>query len=220
MSRAIILVPTSPGVGLISALWGVFRAIENQGVRVTLFKPFAKDEAHAKQWSDQRAISVAYVEKMLSLGKKEDLLDELVERYEEKKEGADVVLIHGLVATSTRPYATMLNSALASALDASVIVVASPKNYTKEQLFEEISIASSAYSNLLGHIINKVGGPVDKKGMTRLDLTEKTEQEDAISKKNLLANWRHITWLHSMGSTPYCPSNLRYCTVFGCKSHL
>ena len=181
MTRTVLLVPTSPGVGLISVVWGVHRAIENQGIRVGLFKPFAKTNEHAQQWEHQNPMSVGEVESLLSKGEKDALLEELISRFEQVRGENDVIVAQGLVATSNRPYAATLNRDLALALDADVILVSTPKNYSQQQLSEEIEITARGFKEhgrLLGYIINKVGSPVDEKGETRLDLTADAEEED------------------------------------------
>ena len=75
---------------------------------------------------------VAEVEDLLSKRKKDVLLETLIARFEKIKGEAEVVVVQGLVATANRPYATSLNSDLAKALDAEVILVASPKNYSDQ----------------------------------------------------------------------------------------
>lgn len=42
MSRTIMLVPTSAGVGLTSVSMGVLRAMERKGVNVSFYKPVAQ----------------------------------------------------------------------------------------------------------------------------------------------------------------------------------
>ena len=42
MSRTIMLIPTSAGVGLTSVSMGVLRAMERKGVSVSFYKPIAQ----------------------------------------------------------------------------------------------------------------------------------------------------------------------------------
>ena len=47
MSRTIMLVPISAGVGLTSVSLGVLRAMERKGVNVAFFKPIAQPRSGA-----------------------------------------------------------------------------------------------------------------------------------------------------------------------------
>ncbi|MFY3758023.1 AAA family ATPase, partial [Escherichia coli] len=45
MSRTIMLIPTGTSVGLTSVSLGVIRSMEQQGVRLSVFKPIAQPRA-------------------------------------------------------------------------------------------------------------------------------------------------------------------------------
>lgn len=49
MSRTIMLIPTSAGVGLTSVSMGVLRAMERKGVKVSFYKPIAQPRSGGDQ---------------------------------------------------------------------------------------------------------------------------------------------------------------------------
>lgn len=49
MSRTIMLIPTSAGVGLTSVSMGVLRAMERKGVSVSFYKPIAQPRSGGNQ---------------------------------------------------------------------------------------------------------------------------------------------------------------------------
>lgn len=183
MSHTLMLVPTSPGVGLISVAMGLERAIANQGIRVKLFKPIT---AQAKQGG----IAIQRVESLLSEGRQDELLEEIIAAYEALSANVDVVVVQGLISTVDYPYATSLNSDIAKALSAEVILVAAPGNKTPDQLADQIEIMAAAYGganskNLTGYILNKVNGPADLQGHARVDLLQAEEPQNPIDIEQL-----------------------------------
>lgn len=49
MSRTIMLIPTSAGVGLTSVSMGVLRAMERKGVKVSFYKPICQPRSGGDQ---------------------------------------------------------------------------------------------------------------------------------------------------------------------------
>lgn len=178
MPHTLMLVPTSLGVGLITVGLGLERAIANQGIRVALFKPITTDSTAA-------GITIQRVENLLSNGRLDELLEDIVAAYEKISANVDVVLVQGLISTSDYPYATRLNSEIARALTAEVILVASPGNKNPEQLAYQIEIMADSYGgpnnrHLLGCIINKINAPPGAQGHSHIDLLETESQQSPI----------------------------------------
>jgi phosphate acetyltransferase len=169
-----MLVPTSLGVGLITISLGLERAIANQGIRVALFKPVAIEKTALTTLT---GIVISRVEHLLSIGRLDELLEEIIAAYERISANVDVVVVQGLISTSDYPYATRLNSEIAKALSAEVILVAAPANKTPEQLADQIEIMAASYGGsnnrkLLGCIINKINAPLDAQGRSHIDLLQ------------------------------------------------
>lgn len=185
MTRPIMLVPNNVGVGLTTVALGLMRAIDKHGVRVAFYKPVTQRlDNISEQALVTRTLSnvtppppidAKRVERMLSDGRRDDLLEEIVERYERSAEDADVVIIQGLVSTQSYPYADRLNLAIYKALGADVAFIATPRNISSEKLADQIEISARHYGGMenphvLGCIFNKLNAPDDADGITRLDL--------------------------------------------------
>ena len=189
MSRTIMLVPISAGVGLTSVSLGVIRTMERKGVSVSFFKPIAQPRTGGEQpdltttivdsnsnLAFAEPISKTRAEQLLANEKLDELLETIVERYNGINT-ADVTLIEGLIPTRKDPFANQLNAEIAKTLGAEIIFVAVAGSYSATQLRERIELASSHFGgtknkNIRGVIINKLNAPVDDNGRTRPDLSE------------------------------------------------
>lgn len=177
MSHTLLIIPTSVAVGLTSVSLGLFRALDTQGVAVGFLKPIAQPRAGdtgpersthylktTSKITPPTPIDIKHAEKLLSIGRRDELMEEIVAKYEESSQNMDVVIVEGLVPTREQPYATRLNTALAKALDAEIIFVAIPGSDDAESLAERLEISARAYGGIqnpkvLGAIINKINRP-------------------------------------------------------------
>ncbi|MFV0575714.1 MAG: phosphate acetyltransferase [Vibrio sp.] len=203
MSRTIMLVPISSGVGLTSVSLGVLRAMERKGVNVSFFKPIAQPRSGNDQpdltttiVSASSDIKVAQptpmseAESMISNEQMDVLLEQIVERYHTISTDSEVVLIEGLVPTRKHPFANQVNAEIASTLGAEIVFVATPGTNNPTQLKERIDVACSNFGgtknkNISGVIINKLNAPVDEAGRTRPDLSEIFDKSDAATQANI-----------------------------------
>lgn len=177
-----MLVPTGVGVGLTTVILGLERALDTQGLKVHFFKPIAQDR-HIRQkgktvlesLTDNHTVdgvgqlSATYAEKLLSEGKKDQLLEEIIANYEKIAAESEVIIVHGLISTKDYPYAARLNYEIYKALDAEVIFVAASSGLSPEEFSDQLEISARYYGgvanqNLLGCIVNKINAPKDDKG--------------------------------------------------------
>ncbi|MDR5609331.1 MULTISPECIES: phosphate acetyltransferase [unclassified Arsenophonus] len=188
MSRTIMLIPTDISVGLTSVSLGVVRSMEQKGVSLTVFKPitqprFGNRDQTTEVLRSHSSVQVAeplkmsYVESLLANDQKDVLMEEIVARYHDNTQQAEVILIEGLMPTRKPPFAQSLNYDIAKTLGADVIFVTALGNNTPEQLKERIELARAEFGggqnkNITGVIINKLNAPVDEHGRTRPDLSE------------------------------------------------
>ncbi|GAA6170273.1 phosphate acetyltransferase [Sessilibacter corallicola] len=183
MSHTLMLAPTGLGAGLTTAVNGLFHAMDRQGINVHFFKPIAQPTA-ADEGCDRsiamlqpsckatiaEPIDIREAEHYVSEGRGEQLLEEIVARFEQTRPAdADVVIIEGMVPTHNQPYATRINKQIAKALDAEVVLVAAPGNDTPEALEDHIDITARAFGGIhnrkvLGCLLTKLGAPVDCDG--------------------------------------------------------
>src|SRR5262245_44454700 len=105
MSHTLMLVPTNVSVGLTSVVDGLMRAIENQGLRVSLFSPTVQH--HPVQDSspeESTAISIKHLENLLSEGRSDEFLEEMVGTAENLRKNTDILLVEGLIHSNDYPY--------------------------------------------------------------------------------------------------------------------
>nr|WP_320135432.1 phosphate acetyltransferase [uncultured Amphritea sp.] len=180
MSQALLIAPTGVGAGLTTAVLGLFQAMNRQGIKVHFFKPIAQEEndrvdstiamLQGDCASIAEPVSIRDIEQLVSQDKGNELLEQLVARYEQNLPADnEVVIIEGMVHTEHQPYATRINNEIAKALDAQVILVATPGTDSIEALQDHIDITARAYGGikskqLVGCILSKLGAPVDRDG--------------------------------------------------------
>lgn len=202
MSRTIMLIPISAGVGLTSVSMGVIRAMERKGVSVSFFKPIAQPRHGGDQPdltstiieanSDIKTaepVQMSRAEELFGNEQMDVLLETIVERYNQINDSA-VTLIEGLVPTRKHPFANQVNYEIANTLGAEIVFVATPGTYNPVQLKERIEIAVSNFGgtknkSISGVIVNKLNAPVDEEGRTRPDLSEVFDDADSALQTNI-----------------------------------
>lgn len=190
MSRTIILIPISTGVGLTSVSLGLVHALEQKGSKVGFLKPISQpisgedtlDRSTTIIRADQTTevgepFMLSEAETLIGQNQTDVLLEKVVERHQKLSKNNEIVIVEGLIPTRKNSYANSINYEMAQALDAEIVLVAAPASDTPAQLKERIEAAASQFGgrsnpNLLGVIINKFNAPVDDSGRTRPDLTE------------------------------------------------
>ncbi|QLB13167.1 phosphotransacetylase [Bisgaardia hudsonensis] len=190
MSRTIILIPISAGVGLTSISLGLIHALEQKGAKIGFMKPISQpitDEdkidrttsiirkSTALETADPFMLSVA--ENLIGQNQSDLLLEKIVEKHQNLAKNNELIIVEGLVPTRKHSYANSINYDVAQALDAEIILVAAPTTETSEELKERIEASASEFGgknnpNLLGVVINKFNAPIDESGRTRPDLSE------------------------------------------------
>ncbi|EPE2649130.1 phosphate acetyltransferase [Vibrio fluvialis] len=202
MSRTIMLIPISAGVGLTSVSMGLLRAMERKGVSVSFYKPIAQPRSGGDQPdltstivgrnSDMKIgepMSISSAETLIGSEKMDVLLETVVERYNQINT-AEVTLVEGLVPTRKHPFANQVNAEIAKTLGAEIVFVATPGTDNPTQLKERIEVACSNFGgtknkNISGVIINKLNAPVDEAGRTRPDLSEIFDDADGAKQANV-----------------------------------
>ncbi|MGF1696059.1 phosphate acetyltransferase [Vibrio kyushuensis] len=203
MSRTIMLIPTSAGVGLTSVSMGVLRAMERKGVNVSFYKPIAQPRSGKDQPDLTSTIieanssitvgqptPISTAENLIGSEKMDVLLESIVAEYNKVNGESEVTLIEGLVPTRKHPFANQVNAEIAKTLGAEIVLVATPGTDNPSQLKERIEVACSNFGgaknkNIKGVIINKLNAPVDEAGRTRPDLSDIFDDADSAQKANL-----------------------------------
>jgi phosphate acetyltransferase len=177
MKRTLYLAPASSSAGLTSVTLGLVRALDRLGVHVGFYKPigqaFAGPDQGERSTHFVRAttklpaaepIPAAEAAVYLSEGKLDELMARVMEGFHQSSVNADVVVVEGLVATPSSPYAESLNVELVKALTADVLLVGS---LIPELLKSQLELAARAFGSIddpriVGCVINRVHVPEGK----------------------------------------------------------
>jgi phosphate acetyltransferase len=195
MRHTIFIAPTEIKTGLTSITLGLMRALDQLGLKVAVCKPIAKIQKGSRQRSidllayasgiePPQPISLKHAQSMMSDGKQDRLMEEVIAMHRGLQKEADVVLIEGIEPDRNEPYAAKLNAEMAKTLDADVILVVSPKGRDVRALNEHLDVVKSLYGgeknqNLLGCILNKVDAPKDPSQPIKSNDTTETAQNKA-----------------------------------------
>ncbi|WOG26740.1 phosphate acetyltransferase [Endozoicomonas sp. 8E] len=172
--RTFFLAPTRYGVGLTSVSLGLVRALDTLGLRVKFFKPIA--QLHTTDKGPERSTRLAQrimdhepptpittqrVENLLGDNKGDEIMEEIVALFDDASEGAEVVVVEGLVPTRDMPYANRLNSDMARTLNADIILVSEKGKDSLEDVADKLEIAADSFGgiknpNVIGYILNKL----------------------------------------------------------------
>lgn len=182
MTRVILLMPLDSGASLTNSSLGVMRALTRQGIPVGFFKPIAQAASSAEALSDDLidrtaqiihtytalrtplSFSLRYAEQLISQHKTDDLLEQIVARFTTYHYQAAVVVVEGLVPTVEHPYTHELNVRIAQALNAELVLVASPVEGSLSSLNERLEIAAAHFgtldpSTIAGLLLNGLDAP-------------------------------------------------------------
>ncbi|OOF50604.1 phosphate acetyltransferase [Rodentibacter genomosp. 1] len=190
MSRTIILIPISAGVGLTSVSLGLIQSLEQKGAKVGFMKPISQPNSGEDQLDRTTSIvrtsttletaepfMLSVAESLIGQNQSDVLLEKIVENHQQLSKNNEIVVVEGLIPTRKHTYANSINYEIAQALDAEIILVAAPATETPVELKERVEAAASLFGgknnpNLLGVVVNKFNAPIDESGRTRPDLTE------------------------------------------------
>jgi len=189
MSRTLLVVPTAAGASLARTCLGLVRALDRRGVNAAFVKPVAQPRADggpdrsialATATTTLRPpdpLSTAHLEQQLGSGGLDAVLEKIVAAWQPVHDRSDVVVVEGLSPGPATLYADGLNQALAKAVDADVVLVASwptagavsgkdpaepgphPAGDAVKLLAESLAIAASGYwsdehTRVVGCVVN------------------------------------------------------------------
>ncbi|WOT03934.1 phosphate acetyltransferase [Shewanella youngdeokensis] len=222
MSRNIMLIPVGTGVGLTSISLGMVRALERHGVKVRFFKPIAQLRPNDRGPERSTTIlsksptvnplepfDMEHAEHLIRADKTDVLMEQIIARATEHANKTETLIVEGLVQTRNHPFSNDINHAIAKALDADIIFIATPGNEGPTALMNRLEISYNSWGGsknkrLLGSIINKIGAPVDDDGRARPDLSEvfdhyDIQYPDALAQFKFPANSK----MRILGKVPY-----------------
>ena len=192
MTRTLLVVPAAAHASLARTCLGLVRALDRRGVNVAFVKPVAQPRADG---GPDRSIalatattalrppdplSTADLEQQLGSGGLDAVLEKIVAAWQPVHDRSDVVVVEGLSPGPAKLYAGGLNQALARAVDADVVLVASwpaagavsgedqadgaelgPAGNAVKRLAESLAITASGYwsgehARVVGCVVNGV----------------------------------------------------------------
>ena len=134
MKHAFFLAPAGRSQGLTTVALGVVEALDRRGVRVAFYKPINENpEEHPEPERSThflRSITtlapadplpLAQVAKLVSDGRLEEVLEQVIGDYQNSTQGADMVVVEGLAPSPDDSYRGNLNQELVKALNLSLI---------------------------------------------------------------------------------------------------
>ncbi len=174
MSRILLVVPTGHRVGLTSTSLGLVTAVDRAGIAVGFVKPVAQtpgsDGDHTAELvrlttalAPPRSVPAERAAELLGAGRLDELMEAALAVTEEVAP-ADVVIVEGLAPSPENVWSTRVNAALATALDADVVLVAAgtdPGAYPADRLADAVAIAAAPYRSgerlrVAGAVVNRV----------------------------------------------------------------
>jgi len=207
----ILLIPTRPSVGLTSVSMGLMRALDRNGVKAGFFKPIAQlfrgDTGperstyvirNTTDLNPPDPISYADADREITHHGLEQLMEQILERYQPVADGSDVVVMEGLINQDEYEHALLLNKSIARTLDASIVLVGAPHGDHLEPFNRDMETSAAEFGGFtaehtLGAIANFVNAPRDERGHLRPDL-ELDAETSVVTAERLV---RECTVFHS-----------------------
>lgn len=171
MKNSLFVAATRKGAGLTSVSLGLFRILEQAGVKVGYCKPIIQNKIENESTINYlkkvhkikhaKPINIDDATGLLGEEKLNELLERIVAIFNKNAKSYDLVLVEGIQADNDVPYANRLNAEIAKALDSSVILIDNADNISLKSIDKNISLplrhyAANAFKNFLGVIITKV----------------------------------------------------------------
>ncbi|MBZ5757808.1 phosphate acetyltransferase [Pseudomonas sp. S5(2021)] len=172
--HTLFLAPTGFGGGLNSISLGLIRSLQAAGLKIGFFKPIAQpfpvDQGRERSCilventlslKSPEPLALEQVERQLANGELDLMLEEVVSRFQQVALDKDVVIVEGMVPTTTSDYTSQINTHLAKSLDAEVILIAAQGKDSLKRMAERIEIQAQQFGGakdpkVLGVILNKV----------------------------------------------------------------
>jgi phosphate acetyltransferase len=166
----VLVAPAGRRVGLTTACLGIVRALDRQGLRVAFVKPIANRERNdsaalmtlGAHLSPPPSVPCHAAEELLAEGDDQTLMEHVVELAGKAAEGADVLVVEGMNLEPGMVHATRVNALMLKALDAELVLVASPREQTPVEVADTLAIAARGYGAFVegrvACIVNRVWG--------------------------------------------------------------
>ncbi|MCC6132141.1 MAG: phosphate acetyltransferase [Acidobacteria bacterium] len=169
MLTTVLVAPAGRHVGLTTACLGMVRALDRQGLRVSFVKPIANREpdhsaslvALGAHLYPHEPVPRQVAEGLLAAGDDQTLMEKVVETAGKAGQEADVLFIEGMNPEAGMVHASRVNALMLKALDAELVLVASPVHQSPTEIADSVAIAARGYGALaegrsVGCVLNRV----------------------------------------------------------------
>jgi phosphate acetyltransferase len=171
--RTYYLTPIGLDAALTSVSLGTVRALERLGLKTGFVKPLAdtlyagKDAERSRHFAEKlfavqtpEPMHIDHAEKLLSEGKKDLLMEELVTLFQQAAAGNNVTIVEGLAQDPDKPLLSSLNNEIARNLQADVILVIAAHQLDAVIIAEQIELAVQQFGGIgktsfAGYILTK-----------------------------------------------------------------
>ena len=188
--KTLLLAPTESGVGLTSICLGLLHALDQKGLRVAFCKPFG----HVQTTEPDRSVQLiqhytglnpppplpcSRAVSLLASNQSDRLMEDVISLrqtvLDALDQAPDVLVVEGVNPSSDDPELGQLNSLMARALDAQVILVTSPQAQSVEELSQRLEFTANLFGGVsdrrvVGCILNMISAPLDRHGRIRPDI--------------------------------------------------
>ncbi len=171
MPHTILVAPAGRQVGLTTVCLGLIRALDRQGVRVGFAQPIgARDREGASialvklgaHLEAPTPLPREGVEHLLAAGDDQTVMEQVVALCSRAGEGVDVLVVEGMVPESGMVYSTRVNALMLKALDAELVLVASPGEDSPAEVADAVAIAARGFGapgdRPVSCVVNRVPG--------------------------------------------------------------
>lgn len=174
MAHAIQVIPTHQGVGLTTAIIGLFYAFHRQGIKVTYLKPITSQQDGEQRYDEalqllqtiekdlpKSPIEADEADRLLSAGQKDILLERILIAYEALKTTHQIVIVGGLLETRLQPHADTINRMVAKAVGADIVLASDAIDVDLAHFEQRLNFAADSYGGVnservLGALVNRV----------------------------------------------------------------
>jgi phosphate acetyltransferase len=162
----IFIAPTDLHSGLTSISLALLHALDQQGIKASFFKPVATFDREGQERSTRlvrqttpltppEPMALHEAQKLISDGKTDRLLEDLVSLHDKARNGSDVMIVEGLVPDRSNAFSAKINAEVAKALGAEIILLSSGQNKSLADIQRELSHNLAIYG---GQQAGKVAG--------------------------------------------------------------
>jgi phosphate acetyltransferase len=161
MTKAVMIIPTSVKVDLTRVTLGLVKAFQNIGINAGYFHPVNQKKQPLE--NNSGSIGIDHTERLLANGESNELLEEIFALFEKEAIGKEIIVVKGLTSKAEQPYLVALNRAIAQALNADVIFLASN---TSPSAVSQIDILAhlferTTHTKIAGYILSHCDTPGD-----------------------------------------------------------